>query len=167
MSEKRTKCTLAILIKDGKILLQKKAEGLFGAGRWNGAGGKIEENESSVSCIKRELKEELDITIKIHGLEFIGLLDFCWILDFNLIEKKRTPITVYVYKVLDYEGIPKSSEEGEVKWFDLDKIPYDKMWDDDKYWLPMAINGKHFFGDFVFNYKDKLIRHEIHEVTSK
>ena len=155
------KCTLAIIIKNGKILLQKKAEGLFGAGKWNGAGGKIEVNESSFRCMKRELKEELGITTKIHGLEFIGLLDFYWI------EKKKEPITVYVYKVLDYEGIPKSSEEGEVKWFDLDKIPYNKMWDGDKYWLPMAINGKHFFGDFIFNYENKLVRHELHEAVSK
>jgi hypothetical protein len=34
------------------------------------------------------------------------------------------------------------------------------MWLDDKYWLPLALEGKKFEGEFYFNKSgDKLIRH--------
>lgn len=150
-------CTLAVLIKDEKILLQKKAEGLFGAGKWNGAGGKFEPSESAHKCMIRELKEEFGIdTEKIH---LIGLLDFSWI------EKKVEPIRVWVYIVDEYIGTPKSSSEGEVRWFKLYEIPYNEMWDDDLHWLPLAIRGQKFIGNFIFNYENRLVRHELNKVT--
>ena len=36
------------------------------------------------------------------------------------------------------------------QWFSRDKIPYDRMWDDDKYWLPAILDGKRVQATFVF-----------------
>jgi len=36
------------------------------------------------------------------------------------------------------------------EWFPLDAIPYDKMWIDDKHWLPHVLEGKYVEGKFVF-----------------
>ncbi len=41
----KTILTLCLIVDDGRILLGMKKRG-FGAGRWNGFGGKVEEGES-------------------------------------------------------------------------------------------------------------------------
>ena len=49
--------TLCIIRQHPKVLLGLKKRG-FGAGRWNGFGGKVEEGESIEDAAKRELREE-------------------------------------------------------------------------------------------------------------
>ena len=36
----KTHATLCYIVKDNKVLLLKKAKGLWGEGKWNGPGGK-------------------------------------------------------------------------------------------------------------------------------
>lgn len=36
-------------------------------------------------------------------------------------------------------------------WFSLDDIPYDEMWDGDKYWLPRILDGEKVEFDLVFD----------------
>ena len=50
--------TICYLFKDSQVLLQKKAEGKFGAGKWNAPGGKIKMTESPETAIMREIQEE-------------------------------------------------------------------------------------------------------------
>ena len=59
--------------------------------------------------------------------------------------------TVYHFSTSEFDGEPFESEEGELRWFPLEKIPYDIMWQDDLYWLPHQIAGKIFRGYFYFN----------------
>ena len=33
----------------------------------------------------------------------------------------------------------------------LDAIPFDEMWEDDRYWLPLVIDGKRFSGSWIFD----------------
>jgi len=33
----------------------------------------------------------------------------------------------------------KETEEMKPEWFSIDEIPYDKMWDDDSYWMPRIL----------------------------
>lgn len=40
------------------------------------------------------------------------------------------------------------SEEMKPEWFSYDSIPYDTMWPDDRYWIPIMLAGKHFIGRF-------------------
>ena len=53
--------TLAFVIKDEQILLIRKKRGL-GAGKINGPGGRLENNETIAACAVREAQEELGIT---------------------------------------------------------------------------------------------------------
>ncbi|MEK7504190.1 MAG: hypothetical protein AAB550_01680 [Patescibacteria group bacterium] len=55
----------------------------------------------------------------------------------------------------------KVNEEMKPQWFDIDKIPYDKMWVDDIYWLPKALDGQKLRGRFVFDKDQKMIEHEL------
>ena len=42
------------------------------------------------------------------------------------------------------------------------KLPMDQMWEDDRYWLPLLVEGVKFHGRFEFTADSKkLIRHEI------
>lgn len=153
-------CTLAVIVKDNQILLQKKSKGLFGEGRWNGAGGKIKPGESARECMIRELKEELKIDV--IGTHLVGVLDFSWE-EFPNIK----PLRVWLYIVDEYFNTPQSSNEGEIKWFKLTEIPYCEMWEDDTYWLPKVINGKKVIGEFIFNKNDKIILYNLQEVISR
>ena len=58
--------TCAIIHLDNKILAVQRSETMKLPLKWEFAGGKIEEGETEVECIKREIYEELNITIRIN-----------------------------------------------------------------------------------------------------
>ena len=55
----------AIIINNNKILLTQRGYGEY-KDKWEFPGGKIEENETKEETIIREIKEELDATIKVE-----------------------------------------------------------------------------------------------------
>lgn len=64
----------AAIIKDGnKIFATQRGYGEFKGG-WEFPGGKVEPNETSKQAIIREIKEELDTTIKIN--KYIDTIEY-------------------------------------------------------------------------------------------
>ena len=57
--------TAGIIESGNKILIARRKKGLHLAGFWEFPGGKIEENESPESCLKRELSEELSVNVLV------------------------------------------------------------------------------------------------------
>lgn len=58
--------TCAIIIYEGdKILVAQRSEKMSLPLKWEFPGGKIERNETPINCIKREIKEELNIDIEV------------------------------------------------------------------------------------------------------
>lgn len=55
----------AIIYIDTKILVAQRSEKMKLPLKWEFPGGKLEENESEIDCIKREIKEEINIEIEI------------------------------------------------------------------------------------------------------
>lgn len=55
----------AIIHKQNKTLAVQRSEKMVLPLKWEFPGGKIEPNESEVACVKREVKEELNIDIEI------------------------------------------------------------------------------------------------------
>lgn len=131
--------TLCIVSADNKILLGMKKRG-FGVGRWNGFGGKIESGENILEAAKRELTEEAGIVAS--ELEKVGLMTF------TFENEQENIIEVHVFKVNSFSGEPTESEEMEPDWFSYSEIPYNQMWTDDEYWLPLVLTGKHFTASF-------------------
>lgn len=139
--------TLCHIIKNEKLLLQKKSKGLFGESKWNGIGGKLKIDETPEDCIRREISEEANLKIlnlKRHG-----------VLNFYFGGKDELDWVVFVFSANDFEEEPFSSKEGILKWFSFEDIPYDKMWQDDRHWLPLLLAGKCFQGKFYFSEDDK------------
>ena len=132
--------TICFIFREGRILLQKKAPGLFGEGKWNGPGGKIEEQETPEQAAIREVKEETGLDV--HGVEKRGVMTFQ--------EKGETPFSVHVFVTEQFSGELQKSPEGELRWFDTTILPYDNMWEDDKEWYPFLLRGDKFRGNVVF-----------------
>lgn len=57
--------TCAIINIDGKILVTQRSENMSLPFKWEFPGGKIEVYESEIECIKREIREEINIEIEI------------------------------------------------------------------------------------------------------
>ncbi|MCF7831018.1 (deoxy)nucleoside triphosphate pyrophosphohydrolase [Candidatus Gracilibacteria bacterium] len=66
----RLEVGVACIYKDGKYLIQSRPEGKSFVGHWEFPGGKREKNEDYPTCIKREIKEELDVEVKVGPVFF-------------------------------------------------------------------------------------------------
>ncbi len=145
-------CVITYLFDGDRVLLIDKKTGL-GKGLVNAPGGHIEDDETAAEAAVREFKEETGLSIA--GLELVGDLYF----QFKDGMRQRG----YVYFASSYEGEMGETAEARPFWVGLDEIPYDKMWEDDIHWLPMAIEGKRIRGYFIFDGErmlDKRIEHE-------
>lgn len=127
----------------------------FGRGRWNGFGGKVEGEESLEEAARRETLEES--AIEVIELEERGVIEF----EFR---GKPELLEVHIYKAIKWLGEPQETEEMNPKWFNVVEIPYEEMWADDKYWLPLFLEGKKFKGRFLFDDNDQVLSYELEEV---
>ncbi|PDS26731.1 (deoxy)nucleoside triphosphate pyrophosphohydrolase [Flavobacterium branchiophilum] len=59
------KVICAIIIYKNKILVTQRGVKMKLPLKWEFPGGKLKENESEIECIKREIKEELNIEIEV------------------------------------------------------------------------------------------------------
>jgi len=133
------KATILFIIKDGKILLIEKKRGL-GAGKINGPGGKIDPGETALEAAIRETQEELLITPSTPRK--LGELQFSM--------SDCPDILCHVYRSDDFIGIPTETDEAVPVWTRLEEIPYQRMWEDDRHWLPLVLAERTFRGRFVF-----------------
>ncbi|XP_056391581.1 oxidized purine nucleoside triphosphate hydrolase isoform X2 [Hyla sarda] len=146
--------TLVLVVQPQRILLGMKKRG-FGAGRWNGFGGKVQEGETIEEAAKRELWEESGLTVDI--LHKIGNIKFEFVGSTELLD-------VHIFRADEFKGEPTESDEMRPEWFSLDKIPYEGMWPDDYIWLPLLLQKKKFLAYFTFEGHDKILDYKLEEV---
>ncbi len=138
--EAKEVCVITYLFKDDQVLLIDKKTGL-GRGLVNAPGGHIEETETALEAAKREFTEETGLSV--DDLKMVGTLNF----QFRDGLSERG----YVYFAYAHEGDMVETEEARPFWCPVSEIPYDKMWEDDIHWLPLALEGKKFEGSFIFD----------------
>jgi 8-oxo-dGTP diphosphatase len=68
--------TAAIVEKDGRILIARRAPGGALAGKWEFPGGKLEEGETPEQCLYRELREEFGIESEVGDLVASSTFDY-------------------------------------------------------------------------------------------
>ncbi len=138
--EAKDPATLVFVVKDGRILLIRKKRGL-GAGKINAPGGRLEPGETPLEAAVREVQEELCITPL--ELTYSGENLFQFVDGYS--------IHVHVFKAGDYQGEPTETDEASPIWSNLDSIPYEEMWEDDKLWVPLVLDGTRFYGRYLFD----------------
>jgi len=60
-----TTVAAAVMVRDGKVLIARRKTDLSNGGRWEFPGGKLKAGETPRNCLKRELMEELGITVTV------------------------------------------------------------------------------------------------------
>jgi len=148
--------TLGFLIKDNQILLAMKKRG-FGVGKWNGVGGKPDKNETIEETSKREVGEE--IGVEVLSQEIVAILDFYFECEESWNQQ------VVVFKISKWKNEPLESEEMAPQWYDVNKIPYDKMWVDDKFWLPKVLSGEKIKAKFVFGENETITEMKVEKLV--
>ncbi len=143
------RATLLFVIRDGETLLIHKKRGL-GAGKINAPGGRIEAGESAMACAIREVEEEVRVTPQQVSQR--GELFFQFTSGHS--------IHGYVFKAESCDGDPQETDEATPFWVPLDEIPYDRMWADDRLWVPLLLAGKTFMGKFLFD-EDSMLGHDV------
>ena len=148
--------TLVFILREDEVLLIDKKTGL-GQGKVNGPGGKLERGETWLECARREVHEEL--LIAVDELHWVGELRF--------LMSDCPDILCHVFFAYDYTGVPTETREARPFWCPIAEVPFNRMWTDDRYWLPRALSGDRVLGRFVFE-GETLLDHDVtthHEVT--
>ncbi|MFC1741371.1 8-oxo-dGTP diphosphatase [Nanoarchaeota archaeon] len=136
--------TLCLLLKDNKVLLGLKKRG-FGAGRYNGFGGKPEGKETLPQTAVRELEQESGVIADESYLtEVAGIL-------FRFPDNPEWDQHMHVYLVDKWHSTPGETEEMQPEWFSRDTLPYGQMWAGDRHWLPLVLDGNYVVGRFVYS----------------
>ena len=146
-----TDVTNMLFITKDKILLGLKKRG-FGKGKYNGFGGKPEHNESILESAIREAREESGLIVK--DCYKAGIIDFG---DSYLLR-------MHLYVCSKWEGQPIETDEMTPIWFNIDQIPFDNMWKDDKYWMPLVLQGKKIKATFIFMNNDDILGTDDNEI---
>jgi len=61
-------------------------------------------------------------------------------MHFYFEQKPEWNLTLHLYNIIKYNGEVIESDEIKPFWFELNNIPYNKMWEFDKYWLPRILD---------------------------
>ncbi|MCU4158164.1 (deoxy)nucleoside triphosphate pyrophosphohydrolase [Carboxylicivirga sp. A043] len=111
-SNEVTQVTCAIIIEKGKILAALRNRQMSESWKWEFPGGKIDAGESAEDCIKREINEELAVSIVIT-------------------ERLASIIHVYPEKTIELipfictisKGTVCAVEHEKVSWFSPEELP--------------------------------------------
>jgi 8-oxo-dGTP diphosphatase/2-hydroxy-dATP diphosphatase len=147
--------TLCVIHTDTHVLLGRKKRGL-GEGKWNGFGGKVEQNEKIEDAGRREVLEEAGICVAT--IEKMGIVYFEY-------PGNQKNWEAHIFRTNEFLEDPTETEEMAPQWFAFDEIPFDDMWGDDKYWLPLLLKGVKFRGKFNFDAEGNLLGGGVEEVV--
>lgn len=127
------KSIACIAYKDKKILIAHRNNSGQMANRWEFPGGKVDEGETEIEAIHREMKEEFDVDVQVK--EKITTSYFVH-------NEKKSLLEVYLVE-LSHDGIDKKyylTEHSEYKWVDYKEIPVDNFVDSDLRVYPEVIS---------------------------
>lgn len=118
--------TAAIIIDSGRVLItQRKREASQGL-KWEFPGGKVEDGEDPEDCLVREIKEEINIQIKVQRIYKAVLHRY-----------EDRVVVLLAYLCGHVEGQPVPLECRSIRW-----VPVNKLMDFDLSAADIPIAGK-------------------------
>jgi 8-oxo-dGTP diphosphatase len=138
-------CLLTRVVSDGErqVLLGHKKTGL-GTGKIVALGGHVEERESAAEAAAREVTEESGIHVAADSLSEAAHITFlfptCPAWD----------MTVEVFTAGTWRGEAAETDEIRPEWFPVADLPFERMWDDGKQWVPRVLAGERLRATFSY-----------------
>jgi len=96
-----------LLKKKNKILITSRPKGKFLSGFYELPGGKLKKNESFIDCIKREIKEEINLQIYDSEIRNLDLITHKY---------KKTIIIMMVFIINKWKGKIRCNENQKIAW---------------------------------------------------
>ena len=102
-------------------------------GKYNGLGGKVEDNEDVVASIRREVMEEAGI--------YCEKLSLRGSISWPFFGKNGEHWYGLIFLVNEYSGTPfTQNSEGDLCWVPINQMMELPMWDGDRYFLPLVFD---------------------------
>lgn len=98
---------VALIDRDGRVLIARRPEGKAMAGLWEFPGGKVEAGETPEAALIRELREELGIDTWASCLAPLSFASHAYE-DFHLL--------MPLYACRKWQGVPAAREHSALKW---------------------------------------------------
>lgn len=117
------------------MLYRNKKKNDPNGGKWIGVGGKLEEKESPVDCLVREVREETGL--EVRGFEYRGVVTF--------VSDRWETEQMHLFTSADFCGTLCECDEGELAWIAKDKVPSLPLWEGDRVFLRLLKTEKRFF----------------------
>lgn len=108
MSDMLVIVSAALVDRDGRVLVQQRAEGRQMAGLWEFPGGKIEPGETAEQALVRELREELGIETETACLAPAGF-------GTAPMDDGRQ-LLLLLYACRKWSGVPQALDAAALKW---------------------------------------------------
>lgn len=111
MSERIQVVAAVISDREGRLLIAKRPQHKHQGGLWEFPGGKQEQGEAAETALKRELQEELGISIR----------DFEPFIQVSH-DYRDKEVFLDIWRVTGFSGEAHGREDQEVRWVTLDEI---------------------------------------------
>jgi 8-oxo-dGTP diphosphatase len=99
------KVVTALIEKEGKILIARRKKEDSLKGKWEFPGGKVEEDETPEEALKREIREELGIEVRIGDMRATTTYDY-----------GHMTVELMVYQVYPLAGEMTLIDHEEFRW---------------------------------------------------
>ena len=146
-----------LIVKDGQVLMLQKEKGRH-IGSFLFPGGKIEDHESPLDTVKREITRDTGLVLK--EVELRGIVNFM------KQEFPEDPVTsrtnIYIFYCDQFDGTLQPSHKGKLEWVRINEVWNRKVGRNDELFIPpMLENKKITFAKFYHNEQCQRVRYQI------